>query len=130
MKTHKRINTDKTTEENLIHLRLEYAEGIDAKRQLLNLEKDSLNITQIIKNYHHLRLKKLQTKIILYNKIKNLLIDIRKIKRTLPKIEIPKILQKEKDIKETKSKIVKKEYGDDIQYQLQEIQDKLNALNK
>ena len=118
--------------ENLIHVKLENEEALESKRQILTSEGDFLKIMQSIKGYHNLRSKELNTKIILYNKVKSLMSDIRKIQRILPKVEIPKILQKEEDIKTdtTKIKRKKKKYGDEIESQLQEIQDKLNALQK
>lgn len=121
-----------SNDKNLIHVRLENEEAFESKRQILISEEGFLKIMQSIKGYNNLRSKELDTKIILYNRIRSLMSDIRKIKRILPKVEIPKILQKEEDIKTdiTKKRIKKKKYGDEIESQLQEIQDKLNALQK
>ena len=119
-----------SSNENLIHIRLENEEALESRRQILTSEREFLKIMQKIKNYHLLRLKELDTKIRLHNKIRSLINDIRKLQRTLPKLEIPKILQKEEDIEieKTKMKTKKKKYSGDIGSQLQEIQDKLNAL--
>lgn len=116
--------------ENLIHIKLENEEALESRRQILTSEREFLQMMQKIKNYHLLRSKELDTKIRLRNKIRSLINDIRKLQRTLPKLEIPKILQKEEDveIEKIKVKTKKKKYGDDIEFQLQEIQDKLNTL--
>lgn len=118
--------------ENLIHVKLENEEAFESKREILISEGDFLRIMQSIKGYHNLRSKELNTKIILYNRVRSLMSDIRKTQGILPKIEIPKILQKEEDIKTGTIKIKrkKKKYGDEIESQLQEIQDKLDALQK
>ncbi len=128
------------TRENLIHIRLEYDEAIESRKDILNTEADLITIAQGIRKYRGLRLKELQLKIELYRKIKEFKNDLRKLKTLLPKLQIPKILKKheeevhgediieikkpKKEDKETKSK----KPVDELEAQLMEIQEKLNKL--
>ena len=73
-----------------------------------------LKIAKIIQRYKQLRIQELKTKIKLQKNFTDIHQDINRLKRILPKIEIPKILQKEepqppKEIVETKE-IVKKNF--------------------
>ncbi|MFH1787310.1 MAG: hypothetical protein ABH811_00765 [archaeon] len=121
---------------NLIHLKLEHEEAIKAETIILSLERDSLRTAQIMKNYKILRLNELDTKIKLSTKLRSLIIDIRKLKKTLPKINLQKISEEEekekkKEKKETKKiKEKAKKYDEDIETQLQEIQNKLAELKE
>ena len=112
-------------DEKLIHVRLEYEDAIQSKKDILSSEMDLLKIIQTIKKYHELRSKEFKLKIKLYRQIKTLLTEIRRLQKNLPELKIPKILKKH----ETKEIISKKEIAnDDIESQLREIQEKLNSL--
>ena len=107
-------------DEKLIHVRLEYEEAIEAKKDILSSEIDLLKIIQTIKKYRELRSEEFKLKIRLYRQIKTLLTEIRRLQKNLPKLEIPKILKEpnlERDVPR------KKVYEDNIESQLQEIQD-------
>ena len=111
--------------EKLIHIKLEYEDAIQSKKNILSLEMGLLKIIQTIKEYHELRSKEFELKIKLYRHIKTLLTEIRRLQKNLPKLEIPKILKKP----ETKEIIPKeKHYEESIESQLREIQEKLNSL--
>lgn len=118
--------------EDLIHLRFEYEEALQSKRDILYSEKNLMVITKKINNYLFLREEELKLKIRLHRKIKELLTTIRKLQKMNPQIEVPKILKKERH--ETKEKIeIKtkiKKGSDHIESQLREIQEKLNTLQK
>lgn len=121
--------TNKQDDENLIYIRLGFQESLYSKRDILFLEMNSLKTSQSIKRYQEIRLLELEKKIKLDIQIKTILKLLKNCERTLPKLQIPKILQKEKEFgEEIKIKTLKKTYGSDIQSQLQEIQDKLAAL--
>jgi len=114
-------------DEKLIHVKLEYEDAVESKKDILSSEMDLLKIIQTIKRYRELRTQEFKLKIKLYRQIKTLLTEIRRLQKDLPKLEVPKIL-KEPQIKKT---IPKKEIiiDDNIESQLKEIQDKLNSLS-
>src|SRR3989339_298579 len=130
----KKIKDAKVQEEdNLIHIKFEPDEAIIAKRDFLITEMNLLKIAKIIQRYKQLRIQELKTKIKLQKNFTDIHQDINRLKRILPKIEIPKILQKEepqppKEIVEVKEIEIKKKYSDDIERQLEEIQKKLLTL--
>lgn len=137
---------------NLIHIKLDYPEAIDSKRDVLMTQRDLIKIAQALKNYRALRLKELQLKSELAKKLKSAHNNINKLKHLLPKVQIPKILKKheeevkskrelkelevkkqkpkkEKKIKgKSKEKVPKKTPTDDLEKQLMDIQEKLNRL--
>jgi hypothetical protein len=120
--------------ENLIHVKLEYTEALQSKRGLLTTQRDILRIAKIIKQYRALRLTELKAKQKALTKIKGLNTNIKKLQKTLPKIQMPEILQEhevldtdtevDKEIKHAKNK----EYDVSIENQLAEIQNKLKSL--
>ncbi|MGD9276036.1 MAG: hypothetical protein PVJ67_02590 [Candidatus Pacearchaeota archaeon] len=119
-------------DQKLIHVKFEYEEARTQKMQLLNLQKDLLNIAQTIKNYNSHRINELNAKAKLHLKSRSVLNDLRKIHKLLPKEGIPEILKgKIKEIHNVKEKKKdNKKYSTDIHSQLSEIQNKLNELAK
>lgn len=128
-----------TQEENLIHVKLDYGEAINSKKDILFTEMDLLRILKVIKNFHTLRSEELALKLKAHKKIKELQITMNKLHTLLPTIKIPKLLQKKEEkqeiqkiIKKTKLKPITKEkpkkYSDEIEKQLEEIQKKLKSL--
>jgi len=124
-----------TSSEKIIHIKFEYDEALNIKRDLLSSEANLLRITQAIKDYHSLRSEELKLKTRLHSKINELLTEIKKMLQTVPRIKIPDILrrrgfeEKESEGIETKIRIAKeKNYDSDIESQLQEIQEKLRML--
>ncbi len=123
----------KIRDEDLIHIKLEYEEGVESKKDILYSEMELLKIAKVIKRYHVLRLEELNNKINLCNKIKDTKKDITKLNSILPLLKIPSILKKEemheKEKPEEITKQVKEKHYDlSIESQLQEIRDKLQAL--
>lgn len=134
--------------DNLIHVRLDYDEAMESRRDLLNTETNLIQIAQATRRYRILRLKELGLKIELFKKIKDFKTNIGKLKILLPKIQIPKILKKheeemhfqeeaevekkkekkKKTKQKTQPKKEKKPPADDLELQLKEIQDKLGKL--
>jgi len=121
-------------EKNLIHVKLEYFEAIQAKRAILTSEKDLLKIIQTIKRYQYFRLEEIKLKLKLKKILKDINSNINKLKIILPRIKIPEILKKEKEEKsigEIEKKIkekTKEQHDPNLELELQEIQDKLSAL--
>ena len=118
--------------EDLIHLKFEYEEALQSKKDILYSEKNLMIIAKKINNYLFLREEELRLKIKLHKRIKEMLTAIKKLQKMNPQIEVPKILKKESH--ETKKKVeikpkIKKD-SDHIEFQLQEIQEKLNDLQR
>src|SRR3989304_2480543 len=120
------------TEDEVRYVRLENSEGVLAKRYLLSTQMNLLRILRAIKGYHSLRLKELKAKTSLYNDIKEVNQDIKKIQTNIPKLTTSRSFVKEKDtgkigIKERRDAI--RPGGDrDLEMQLRDIQEKLRAL--
>jgi len=117
--------------ENLIHVKLEYGEALQSKRDVLSAEMNLLRIAKTIKHYHILRTEELKIKSKLYRKIKDMIINMKKMQITLPTLKIPEILKKDRKIEEPKKVQVKEKYYDEsLESQLQEIQDKLKSISR
>lgn len=139
---------------NLIHVRINYDEAIESKRDILATQIDLIKIAQAIKNYRKLRMQELDLKIELKERISNIKTEFTKLRTIFPKMQLPKIVQKfeKKKIEEEKSlsklgqskkektknkkienktKMIKKkiiEPEEDLESQLRDIQEKLNKL--
>ena len=125
--------------ENLIHLKFNYDEALNSKRDILYSERSLITIAKIIKNYLSLKAQELNVRLELHKKLKETGTDIRKLQRLIPDVKIPKILRNdeydgEEDKKEEFRKPTNKEehpvYDNSIESQLQEIQEKLQSLQK
>jgi len=112
-------------ENNVIHIKFEYLEAIEAKKDILQTEISLLKIAKKINAYQELRKQELKTKIKFLSKLKGTQANIKKIQRNLPEIEIVKTIPA--SIKTPKSKIT---YDKDIENELRNIQAKLNTLQK
>ncbi len=123
-------------EENFIHVKLEYEEAIQSKRDLLSSERDIIKLLKTIKRYHLLRKKELDVKLNICRRIKELKSNLTRLNQTLPKIKVPEILKREEHIMEISSTNKKEfydrdlepQYDRDLESQLQEIQDRLRRL--
>ena len=113
------------SDENLIHVKTEYIKALQSKKDLLSLEIIMLRITKIIKNYDFLRSKELKIKLKMYQKIRGVSRDMKKLNFLLPKLKIEKSDKAKKGIKKEEVK-----YSKDLEYQLREIQEKLSRLNR
>jgi len=114
-------------DEDLIHVRLDYNEGVMAKKELLQAEMSLLKMERAIEAHHSLRKHELRIKLKLYNKIKKTKSEIKKIQINLPKIKIKEYHKEGLNIKlSSKSQ----SYDKMIENQLLDIQNKLDSLNK
>ena len=104
-------------EQSLIHVRIDYEEAIQAKKDLLSSERDFIRLLKTIKRYELFRKQELTTKLKLQNKI-------------FPKIKLPDFMIKEEEfLKEEKPSKTKKDNKDeDLEVQLREIQERLRKL--
>lgn len=125
-------------EESIFHIKVDYEEAVESKRDLLSSERDFLNVLRIIKRYEALRKEELTNKIRIQNKIKELKGNLTRINEVLPKIKVPDLLKRknvpEKERKEEEKlekiqvKLKEATDEDDLELQLKEIQEKLKKL--
>jgi hypothetical protein len=133
-----KINFTKTKmtkqEEKLIHIKLEHPEAVQSKRDVLETQKDLIEILKNIKRYHLIRMQELKAKEILYKKMKALKMSVNKLNTSMPKIKIPDIIRHEDDEDEKELKKMKKEISGsdmkqtDLERELASIQKRLQAL--
>ena len=117
--------------ENLIHVKLEYEEALQSKKDILSSEMNLIKIMKVIRQYRFLRLKELKTKSKLHQRIKEVIANIKKTQTTLPKLKIPEILQKGKVIEAPKELEIKETpHNKDLESQLRDIQEKLSSLQR
>ncbi len=114
-------------EENPVYVKLDYSEAVQSKRDILSLQLSLLKLIKTIRNYRVLRLEELRSKARTYRRIKDLTLNIKKIKTELPKVNVPQI--KKKDEGEFEVKTTGNSGTDDaLEAQLKEIQKKLRAI--
>ena len=114
-----------------IHIKLEYNEALQSKKDVLNSELGLLKIAKAMKKYQILRSDELKTKLRLHRKLKELKTNITKLQQVLPKVKIPEILEGKREKEEEKiikPKIEKRAHDNSLELQLQEIQERLKQL--
>ncbi|MCX6749333.1 MAG: hypothetical protein NTW17_01135 [Candidatus Pacearchaeota archaeon] len=114
--------------ENSIHIRLDYLEALTARRNLLSSELFSLNVAKRIAAYRVLRLEEFRLKSKLYGKIKTTRSHIKALQEMLPNPKIPKILRKEQLGEKSLKEETKAKHEEGIEFQLREIQRRLEEL--
>jgi hypothetical protein len=118
--------------ENILHVKLEYDEGIQSERDVLLSEKGILGILKTIKRYQLLRTEDLNNRIRIQKKMKDIESNITKLHQTFPVLKIPDILKDEEEYRKERmeKKQGKKKDEDDIdlENQLKEIQERLKKL--
>ena len=118
-------------DKNLIHVKFDFEEGLQAKKDVLSSELELLRTAKAIHRYNYYRAKELTIKLRLYKKIKELKLSMNKLEQILPKIKVPKILREgipEEPEKEKSSN--KKPSDESLEAQLKEIQNKLISLQE
>ncbi len=113
-------------EESTIHVKLENTEAIQSKRALLSSEMYLLKIIKALRRYNALRSNELRTKLKIQKELKSLKSNIKKIQNNYPKTKIPEKLRK--DDKEPITKTEKKRATGNIEYELEDIKNKLLSL--
>ena len=136
--------------DNLIHVKLEYEEARQSKRDILLTEASLLKIARIIKTYKELRVRELELKEELKERFEELRANIRATRAYLPILKMPKLLEdiekkheekmerleetaeikkpKEKKLPIIQPKKIEKQKEDPLEAQLREIQEKLGQL--
>ncbi len=119
--------------DELIHVKFEYNELLQSKRDLLSLEMSLLKIIGMLKRYHFLRQEELNKKSALYIKIKEINTKIKNLQTVLPKLHVPEILQDKKikeDVHKELIEIKRTARDEGLDTQLEEIQNKLRELQR
>lgn len=115
-------------DENLVHIKLEYMEAVQSKRNVLSLEMNLLNIIKIVRRYYSLKTDELRSKTELIKKIKIFSTEIKNLQTTLPKSKVLKSLKEGEE--ETGFREKKDIYDESLESQLKEIQEKLKSLGR
>jgi len=127
--------------ESLIHLKFEYSDAVEGKKDILLMKRSSLRMIRALKGYHALRIDEFDAKEALYKNVRELSSISKKLERLLPKVKIPKPAE-EKEVKKEKPKKIKKKKKekkkavkipsakDSIEYELEEINGKLKSLER
>lgn len=125
--------------ESLIHIKLEYDEALEGKRDILASEASLLRIFQSIEVYKSYRDNELELKMLLYKKTKEVRTNIILLHKTLPALHMPEMLKKrtERYLNQMKERSttasatpVPAGRAGDIQSQLNEIENRLNELQR
>jgi len=118
--------------DNLIHVRFDYEEAVESRRDVLFSQLVALRMEKAINIYKIHRIKELELKEKLYKKMKDLRSTITKLEKSLPKLEIPEIVEKKKSGEryELNSDEKTNTNKEDIEGQLKEIQNRLDRLQR
>ena len=118
--------------ENLIHVKFEYEEALEARKEILSAQMRLVRLLKVIKKYKFLRLNELELKRRLKVKLSEEVKNIKTLQNELPPLkatEMPKMEKDEESELEKQVESVKiKRYETDLESQIQEIQDRLNSL--
>jgi hypothetical protein len=121
---------------NAVHVRVNYNEAVSAKKDILNCEKEFLEIIRHIRAYDSLKKKEISLKNKVKKEISELRLIITKIQENLPKTEERLRFDKNKKeeisrkpSEERKTIVKPKKKEDHLETELREIQEKLDRLN-
>ena len=122
-----------------IHVKLEYSEALESKKDILLTQSNLIKLKNLIKNYQIIRIKELKRKINLYNKIKQLMNSINRLEKIMPEVKVPQFVHHENENKETpftknfmqKTNLMQASpKNSDLESQLREIQEKIKSLKR
>jgi len=118
--------------ENSIHVRIDYKESLNSKKNLLSSEMSLLKVERNMDNYKSFRARELDLKTILNKKLKEASTNIRKLEKLLPKSKLPKEVEKQsnKDPNSQKTNVHKVRPARNIEGQLMDIQKRLDDLQR
>jgi len=125
-------------EEKLIHVKLDFADALESKKDILEIEKSFIQISNSVERFDSLRMSELKMKLKFSNKIKELSQSLKNLNKLLPEPKMPKILRVEKKDEAKSVQHVKKLQKEmpakrmfehkSIDEQIRDIQNKLNSL--
>ena len=117
--------------DNLIHVKIEGYELVESKKDLLALQMSLIKNLQAVKEYTQLRQQELKIKTKLSRKIKEIKTEINKLNLALPKVKRPESIRKDvQESKEEKTSIKPAGMRTELDYELDEIQRKLEELQR
>jgi len=121
---------------NSVHVGINYDKAVSAKKDILNCEKEFLEIIRHIKTYNSLKKSEISIKNKIKKDIGNMKFMITRIQEDLPKTEETRTFDKKKKEEilirplKDKRKIIKAGKKEDhLEAELREIQEKLERLN-
>ncbi|MDO8528835.1 MAG: hypothetical protein Q7S06_03005 [Nanoarchaeota archaeon] len=109
---------------NLIHVKINEDEALEARRNLLTSEENLLETIKSVKKYFVLRNEELRLKIKFQKNIKEFGSSIKKIENSFPEMNDSPVLKKTRKVAE-KQTIQDKS----LETELNEIRDKLRAMS-
>ena len=126
------------SDEKLIHVKLDFADALESKKDILEIEKGFIQISDSLEKFNSMRMSELKMKIKLLGKIHEVSQTVKNLKKFLPEPKIPKILMEEKSeiakpalatVKVKKEMPVKRMIEHkSIDEQIRDIQSRLNSL--
>jgi len=121
--------------ENIIHIKFEHNSALECKKDILSTEIDLLKMSQILKRYTEYRLQELEVKQKLERKCRALKLDIGRLQNLLPIVKVPSLLKEphHKLQEVSEERVVPQlvvEKHNEVESQLQEIQRRLNSLQR
>jgi len=115
-------------QENPVHVRLNYLESKDAKKSILSSEINLLELKKGLQNYRNLRIKELEKKEKLAQKIRSLKSEMGKLIKILPKMKAP--LRKKQESQANEKVFQRKSNFSSLEQELNEIRLKLKKLEE
>ena len=115
-------------EENFAYVKFENEEALSSKKDLLSAQILLLNALKIEKNYRNYRMQELEAKRTLIKKMKGLKANLSLLQKSLPKVKMPKNLDRSSSESTFSSKVNDAKGDRSIEDQLYEIQRRLNEL--
>ncbi|MCL5730086.1 MAG: hypothetical protein M1165_00785 [Candidatus Pacearchaeota archaeon] len=115
--------------ENFIHVRFEFAEAVQSKKDLLSSEMDLLNLIKSMQRYIFLREMETKLKSRFYRELKKTTMYIKLLEANMPQIKIPRILKHHEEKSVSSLPGLKTKNESDLESQLMEIQKRLKALS-
>ena len=110
--------------QNLIHVKLEESEALEAKKDLLISEENLLEAIKSMKRYFMLRKEELRLKIKFSKKIKEAVSSMNKLENSFPGMNKTPALKKVRKMKEKETVQDKS-----LETELNEIKERLRAIN-
>ena len=105
-----------------LHVRIDYDEAIDSKRDILNAQVHLINMQKAIENYKDLKKDESVLKLGIKNKLNSALSKLNSFKKNMPRIK------EKKEEKERIKEMVEQPKMHSLEQELLEIQKKLARL--
>jgi hypothetical protein len=119
----------KKEKESIIHVKLEYSEAKQSKRDLLSSEADIISIIQSMNRYLAIREIELGLKSKFYREIKKIVMEVKLLESNLPQIRAPRLITRHSEERPVEVEAIKTKGGDELEKQLMDIQRKLKQLS-